>query len=196
MPRIPRLPVDSLTPEQNALMQAITQGKRGKDRPLSEFTYPDGSLRGPFNPWLHSPEIGHNAQKLGESLRFESDMPATLRELAIICVGAHWKADYEFWAHARIALAEGIDPEVVEAIRTGDNPPESEPGVQAVTAFVRETLTMGRVSDETFAAAHGQLGDRGTVDLVSLIGYYCMVSATLNIFQVPMPDGEPSPFAD
>ena len=194
MPRIPLLSIDDLTPEQSALTKAITEGKRGKDRPMSEFTYPDGSLRGPFNPWLHSPEIGHNAQKLGESLRFNSDMPATLRELAIICVAVHWQADYEWWAHARIALKEGLAEDVVEAVKVGKTPPETEPGVQAVTAFVRETLADRRVSDETYAAVHGQLGDRGTVDLVALIGYYCLISATLNVFQVPMPDGETPPF--
>ena len=92
MPRIPRLPVTEMTPEQNALAQSITGGKRGAGRPIDEFTYADGSLRGPFNAWLQSPATGNHAQKLGESLRFDNAMPATLRELAIICVAVHWRA--------------------------------------------------------------------------------------------------------
>ncbi len=196
MPRIPRLPVNDLTADQNALVQSITGGKRGAGRPIEDFTYGDGSLRGPFNAWLHSPATGERAQKLGESLRFDNAMPPTLRELAIICVAVHWRAQYEWWAHARIGLKEGLASEVVDAIKAGETPPETEPGVQAVTAFVKETLTDRRVTDATYAATHGRLGDQGVVDLVSTIGYYCMVSATLNVFQVPLPEGETPPFAE
>jgi 4-carboxymuconolactone decarboxylase len=196
MHRIPRLKISELSPEQESLKNSIIGGKRGKDRVLTEFTYADGSLRGPFNPWLHSPEVGENAQKLGESLRFNSALPPTLRELAIISVAVHWRAQYEWWAHKRIALKEGLSEQVVDAIKAGETPPETEPGVRAVTAFVRELLTTGKVSDATYAAAHDLFGDRGTVDLVSLVGYYGLVSATLNVFQVPMPDGEAPPFDD
>ena len=196
MHRIPRLKITELAPEQECLMKSITGGKRSHDRVITDFTYADGSFRGPFNPWLHSPEMGENAQKLGESLRFASAIPPTLRELAIICVAVHWRAQYEWWAHARIALKEGLSEQVVDAIKAGETPPETEPGVGAVTAFVRELLTTGRVGDQTYAAGHDLLGDRGTVDLVSLVGYYGLVSATLNVFQVPMPDGEAAPFED
>jgi 4-carboxymuconolactone decarboxylase len=194
MHRIPRLNITELAPDQERLMKSIIGGKRSHDRVLTDFTYADGSLRGPFNPWLHSPEMGENAQKLGESLRFASAIPPTLRELAIICVAVHWRAQYEWWAHKRIALKEGLSEQVVDAIMAGDTPPETEPGVGAVTAFVRELLTTGRVSDPTYAKLHKALGDRGTVDLVALVGYYGLVSATLNVFQIPMPDGEAPPF--
>lgn len=196
MPRIPQLPIDNLTEAQNKLFQSITGGKRGAGRPIAEFTYADGSLRGPFNPWLQSPEIGNHAQKLGESLRFDNAMPPTLRELAIICVAVHWRANYEWWAHAKIALKEGLSEAVVDAVKAGETPPETEPGVQAITAFVQETLSLRKVSDATYAAAHDRLGDRGIVDLVTLVGYYCMVSATLNVFKAPMPEGETAPFSE
>ena len=194
MHRIPRVPVTDLTPEQDVLVKSITGGKRGTGRPMSEFTYADGSLRGPFNPWLQSPDIGERAQRLGESLRFDNAMPPTLRELAIITVAKHWRAQYEWFAHAKIALKEGLAPDVVGAVMAGTEPPETEDGVQAVVAFVKETLETGRVSDATYAAAHARLGNQGTVDLVTLIGYYCMVSATLNVFQVPLLEGETPPF--
>lgn len=196
MPRIPRLPINDLPPEQDGLVKSITGGRRYAGRPVGDFTYADGSMRGPFNAWLHSPEAGGHAQRLGEVLRFGNAMPPSLRELAIICVAAHWKAQYEWWAHARIARREGLAEDVIDAVFEGREPPESEPGVRAVTAFARQLLGGGRVSDETYGAVHGRLGDQGTVDLVSTIGYYCMVSATLNVFQVPVPDGVEPPFAE
>ena len=33
-------------------------------------------------------------------------------------------------------------------------------------------------------------------DLVGVMGYYGLVSMTLNTFQVPLPDGEPLPFKE
>jgi 4-carboxymuconolactone decarboxylase len=34
------------------------------------------------------------------------------------------------------------------------------------------------------------LGEKAVVELVGIIGYYCLVSLTLNIFQVGLPEGE------
>jgi 4-carboxymuconolactone decarboxylase len=39
-------------------------------------------------------------------------------------------------------------------------------------------------------------GQHGVVDLVGVMGYYGLVSMTLNTFQVPLPDGEPLPFKE
>ena len=40
------------------------------------------------------------------------------------------------------------------------------------------------------------LGDAGTVELVGILGYYAMVSMTLNTFKAPLPQGTPAPFAE
>ena len=40
------------------------------------------------------------------------------------------------------------------------------------------------------------IGERGLVDLVGTIGYYGLVSATLNVFEVPLPPGEDAPFPE
>ena len=196
MPRLPHLNISDLSTKQMNFVESITKGKRGKNRTTKDFIYEDGSLKGPFNAWLYSSEIGQRAQKLGEALRFDSAIPATLREAAILSVAVFWKSQYEWWAHVRIARKEGLDETVINAILTGEEPTETELGVQAVTAFARETLNDKRVTDATFADAMARLGERGIVDLTTLLGYYCMVSASLNVFQVPVPKGEEAPFAE
>ncbi len=40
------------------------------------------------------------------------------------------------------------------------------------------------------------LGLQLVVDVLATIGYYSMVSITLNAFRVGLPPGEPSPFPD
>jgi 4-carboxymuconolactone decarboxylase len=53
-----------------------------------------------------------------------------------------------------------------------------------------QLLDERRVDDATYAAAERLLGERGMVELVTLIGYYCLISLLLNLFEVPLPEGE------
>jgi 4-carboxymuconolactone decarboxylase len=43
------------------------------------------------------------------------------------------------------------------------------------------------VDSDAYAAARELLGDAGMVELVSLCGYYTMISFLLNAFAVPLP---------
>jgi 4-carboxymuconolactone decarboxylase len=88
-----------------------------------------------------------------------------------------------------MAIAAGISPEAVAAIEAGNDPNLPADDEQAVYAFTRSLLTTGRASDEVYAAAQGHVGDQGMAELAQLIGYYCLVSLTLNTFQVELPQG-------
>jgi len=61
--------------------------------------------------------------------------------------------------------------------------------------FTTELQQTTRVGDPTYQAALALLGERGVVDLVGLLGHYTLIAMTLNTFEVPIPDGKPSPFA-
>ena len=173
MPRLASLDLNKLTPEQKKAADAIVAGPRG-------------GLRGPFEPWLRRPELADRAQKLGEYCRFNSSLAKDLSELAICLIGRHFKAQYEFYAHARLAREAGLSAEIVEAIRTRQTPP-----------FKRDTeyLATNRVSAPNYKRAVDALGEPGVVDLVGVCGYYMLVSMTLNVFEMPLPPGEPEPLA-
>ena len=53
-----------------------------------------------------------------------------------------------------------------------------------IVSFVREMLREHRVSETTFQALYGRLGERGLVELTATIGYYAMLACTLNTFDV------------
>ena len=57
-------------------------------------------------------------------------------------------------------------------------------------------LTAHRVEADTFAAAEELLGEKGLVELASTIGYYCLISMTLNLFEVPLPPGQTAAWPD
>jgi len=52
------------------------------------------------------------------------------------------------------------------------------------SADVREMIRSHRVSEPTFQAIYGRLGEKGMVELAATIGYYAMLACTLNTFDV------------
>ena len=153
------------------------------------------ALQGPFHAWLYSPELADRAQKLGKFCRFSSSLPKRLSELAILVVARHWSAQFEWYAHAPMAISAGISVEVVEAIRTKEIPILDADDERLVYDFVSELLESRTVSQSTYEQAEATLGRLGVVDLVGIVGYYCLVSVTLNVFDMPLPKGEAPPLS-
>jgi 4-carboxymuconolactone decarboxylase len=116
-------------------------------------------------------------------------------ELAILVTGKHWKAQFEFWAHARLAREAGLPEDAIEAIRTGRQPRLDRSDLGAAYGLVTEYLSTNRVTDATYERALATFGERGLVDLIGIVGYYGLVSMTLNIFEVALPAGEAAPLA-
>ena len=167
---------DEMTDAQKTMVTHILDGPRN-------------ALGGPFNVLLRSPEMGDMAQELGAYARFNSSLPGKLREMAIIMTARFWMSHFEWYAHKNAALAEGLDPAIVEAIATGQRPPAMDADETVVYDFVIELLNDRRVSDEAFSAAIGALGESGVVDVIGTVGYYGLVSLVLNADEYPLPDG-------
>lgn len=175
-----------LSDEQRELWDGLTE-TRGGGVGLVDA---NGHLIGPFNAWLHVPKIGRRLSSLGAHLRFGTSIERRLGEVAICTVGAHWRSEFEFWAHAPMALGHGVDESVIDAMREGRVPAFDRPDERVVHSVATQLLHDRRVDDATYAAATSLLGDDGMVELVALIGYYCLISMLLNLFDVPLPPGE------
>jgi 4-carboxymuconolactone decarboxylase len=182
MSRLPLPTRDALPPEGQQVWDSITASR-------GSIVTDEGSLMGPFNAWVTAPGIGARLAELGAALRFESSVDRRLLEMAIITVGARWRAEFEWWAHSRMALHHGVSQEAVDAIARGEQPtlPDDE---RVVHAVARQLVDDGHVDRATYDAARELLGDRGIVELITLCGYYTLVSFTLNAFDVPLPPGE------
>lgn len=182
MSRLPDLRYEDMTAEQQRVHDEIAAGPRG-------------TVEGPLRVWLHVPKLATHAQKLGAHARFQSLLPPPLSELAILVTAATWRSDFEWYAHARLAREAGIGDSVIEAIRVGEEPELADDKARAVYAVSRELHRTRALTDETYATAEGMLGREALVDLVGILGYYTLVSMTLNTFRVPTPDGS-RPFED
>jgi len=184
-PRLPAIPEDKFTPEQRSLIDSIRSGPRGQFK-----------MSGPFYCYLHAPAFGELAQKLGAHCRFGTKVPPRLSEFAILVTAQHWKSHYEWAAHAPIAERQGVKPETIRDLRAGRAPKTAPKDERAIHAFIKEIYRDKRVSNRTYQSVRALLGDAGTVELVGLLGYYAMVAMTLDVFRMPVPAGQPLPFAE
>ncbi len=179
--RLPVLADAAMTDDQRRVAEAIKSSPRGV-------------VQGPLLAWLHSPELADRAQALGAFCRYGSSLPPRLSELAIITVGAHWKAGFEWFAHAPLAEKAGLDPAAIEALRIGGTPHFEQEDEQAVWRFAHHLLQDRSVPDATYRTVEGLLGPAATVELVGILGYYSLICMTINAFGVPVPSGEAEPF--
>ena len=150
---------------------------------------PRTAMGGPFNVMLRAPAMGDLAQELGAQVRFNSGLPAPLREMAILMAARHWTSHYEWYAHKSAALSAGLHPAIVSAIAAGELPKSMQPAEAALHRFCSELLETKRVSDDTFAAAKAAFGEQGVTEIIFTLGYYSMVSMLLNVDEYPLPDG-------
>lgn len=195
MSRLPVIKVDAFNPEQRAMFDAITTGKRATSAGPGAFISEEGGMRGPFHPLVYVPKMGNVVQRLGECIRYEGALSDRQREIAILVSAARWRADYEWVAHARIARECGVPEAIIDALRQRRQPVFDDATEAVVYDVARSALDHGSVPDLLYRRAVESLGNERVVEIVILVGYYTLISLTLNVFEIAPPAGEASPFA-
>jgi 4-carboxymuconolactone decarboxylase len=185
-PRLPAIPPEKLSPEQQALVDSIRSGPRGQAT----------QMRGPFAVFLHAPGYGQLAQTLGGYCRLKTRVPPRLSEFAILATAKIWRSQYEWFAHTGHAERAGVKPQTIAALRIGRLPRSAPKDELAVYAFIKELYRSKRVSDRTYARLHAFLGEEAMVEFVGILGYYVLIAMSLNVFRMGPPAGEPLPFRE
>jgi 4-carboxymuconolactone decarboxylase len=185
-------PLTEMTAEQRAVADAIMKGPRaavGSPAAAAGAT----SLSSPFNVWNRKPELADRLQKVGEYIRFRSSLPSRLNEFAILITARLWNAQYEWFAHHRLAMAGGLNPAVAADLAGGRVPANMKPDEQIVYDFSMEMHEKHGVSDATYQRAVDALGEQGVADLIAVNGYYVLVAMTVNVDRTPIPNGGTPP---
>ena len=183
MSRYREITLAEMTQPQKEVHDEIVAGKRGR-------------FGGPFQLLIRAPEVCRHLSRLGEYLRWGSSLPPALSELAICLTARSIRANYEWYAHAPLAIEAGVPADAIEAIRTGVRPEFANNEQTLVYQIVTELIDTKRLSDARFAEAIKAFGEQGVVELGTIIGYYTAIGNALNVFQVPLPAGTPLPFGD
>jgi 4-carboxymuconolactone decarboxylase len=176
-PRLSILTDEQLNPPQRALVDALRSGPRGKTI----------EIRGPFAAFLHAPAFGDLAQGLGAHCRYKTAVPPRLSEFAILCTARLWRAQYEWFAHEPMALKAGVSPQTVRDLKAGRVPKKTPKDERAIYDLVQELYKTRRVSDKSYKRVRAFLNDAAMVELIGILGYYSLISMTLNVFQMLPP---------
>ena len=179
--RMPEIPLDKMTTAQRSIADAIMTGPRKR-------------MSGPFNAWLRSPELADRLQKVGEYIRFKTSLDHRINEMAILMTAQAWGCQYEWYAHAPLAIKAGLDPAIVAAIGAGRKPDNMKDDEAIVWEFSTQLRRDRGVDDAIYAKALEKFGENGVMDLVAVNGYYDVVAMTLNVARVAPPAGEELPF--
>lgn len=162
---------DGLDPEALAVFEHIKESR--------------GNVIGSFAVLLASPPVAKLIADVGAYMRFESVLAPKVRELAITSALRECDAQFEWGPHEGFAAKAGVSAEAIDAIKHRKPIDGLAPDEAAIIRYARELLTDHKISDETYAAAAGMLDTREITELTGLLGYYAMVSAVLNAFEVP-----------
>ena len=188
LPRLGYLTLESLEPEMKEIFTSITDSERGVG------TLSNGGLPGPFNGWMYTdPEMARALDDIGTAVRSNTtNVPKTMKEVAICVIGAHFRSNVEFWAHSRIALAAGVRQEVLDSIYNSEEPiffeTGEEPFQKAGYDMTKEYLETYRISDKSYQTILDLLGsDKAMIELILVMGHYIGLATQLNILRVPNP---------
>jgi len=154
-----------------------------------------GTIGSPFNVYLRSPVLAERLRQLGEQIRFRSSLPERLKEFAILVTARHWTAQYEWYAHHRLALKAGLSAAVAEDLAQGRRPAGMQEDEAVIYDFSHELHNQHAVSDATFKVAVDKFGEQGVVNLIAVNGYYVLVSMILNVDRTPIPGGGKPPLS-
>jgi 4-carboxymuconolactone decarboxylase len=170
--RLPMPAADAMTAQQREAADALIAGPRK-------------GVYGPFLPLLRSPQLLERVARVGEYLRFDGVLDARIRELATCVAARHVTNQFEWLMHAPLALKAGVSDATIEALRAGRRPRAVPSDEEIALDFAAELLHTHGVSDVTYAAAVGQFGEQGVVELTTLVGYFVMVSWLMNVAHTP-----------
>jgi 4-carboxymuconolactone decarboxylase len=181
MARIPLIaPQSDLNAEQKRVLEGLL-GRRG------------GRIPGPYRFTLHCPEITELMHPFGELLRLKSTFALRLSEFAIIITARAWDCDYVFQAHAKIAVENGLNQSIVDALARNERPKFDKEDEEALYNYLTELFENHTISEKTHTRAKALFGVPGIVEITVLSGYYGMVAMTLLAHDMPLPEGVKPP---
>lgn len=145
-----------------------------------------GLVPGPHKIWLANPKLSRTIVPTGLYYQKESSLSKAEIEIVTILTTARWLSNYGTYEHERIGKRLGhLSAELVERMIAGHSVSFADVRQQAIYDLA-DALLMPRIaSTGLFQRVREHIGDAGIVDVTVLIGWFTMVSMTLNAYDVP-----------
>jgi 4-carboxymuconolactone decarboxylase len=170
--RLPPLGLKELSDEQRELYDDFLAGPRG-------------AVVGPYVALLRAPALARLVEPLGSELRFRGVLEPRIHFLAVCCVAAHTKNQFEWSVQANAALKVGVPSSTLQDIASGIMPKDLAKDEKTVVEMTRQLLGRYKVDDDLYERAKTILGEHGVVELTTLVGFFVMICLVLNVAQTP-----------
>lgn len=151
----------------------------------------DGVLGGPLAFAAYNPAVAkalfdlHNAAVAGS-------LNPHVRELAILVACRETNYNLEWNAHEPSAVKAGVDPKVIDIVRSNRPLTGVDEQDATVIRFGRQMYTDRKVDSATFAKAVEFFGQRGVMDLVAVMNTYAVSGFYAIAVDEHAPAGKPS----
>jgi 4-carboxymuconolactone decarboxylase len=166
-PRFPEFKMEQLNDQQRPLGEKILKVSS------------TGTLSGPNNLMLRSPEMGDRLFMLIDYLRFHTSISHRLNEFAILIQARLWTSQVEWRAHYSLALKAGLAQSVADDLAEGKRPASMQPDEAVVYDMCTELSNRRELSDATFQRARAIFTDQQIVDLTTVTGTYELLAMML-----------------
>jgi 4-carboxymuconolactone decarboxylase len=179
MARIPSATTrDTLSPEAQASYDRIIADR--------------GRLSGPTAQLLpYAPEMAERVSHLGTYVRFETDLNRAQTELATIVAARGLNNAYIWAAHVPPALEEGVAASTVEVVNRGGAVDGLDPTDALIIRVARALVEERHLDAATFEAAKTRFGEKGLLELTTLVGFYSLVACIITTGQFTPREGAP-----
>ncbi|GAB2902975.1 carboxymuconolactone decarboxylase family protein [Microbulbifer echini] len=184
--RIPATPPGDLNEEQKPLYEDMATEMKGY---FSGFIKKrkDGALLGPWAPALRYPKFGKPWWDYVKAISDNPSLPKSVREVAILATGAHFKAGYELYAHSAIGEQIHLASDKIATIAAGERPVDLTCAESTAYCVAVSLAAGGRLPEATWQMAVEAFGEGGAAELIFLVAGYHQISALLNGFDVGIP---------
>jgi len=149
---------------------------------------PRRGVYGPFRPLLQQPALLRAVGKVGEHLRYEGTLDAALREWTICVVARELGNVFEWQMHRGLAAKAGVAEAALAALEGGEpSPADLRADLVLARTVAEELVRHHRLTEATYEQAAALWAAPALVELLTLAGYFAMVSWLMNVARTPGP---------
>ena len=174
-PRVAPLDESKWTGEQRALLQPIKEAR--------------GAVPNIYRTMAQHPKMFTPRLNFGRYIQRESSLPPREREILICRIAWLTSAEYEWAAHTRIGLDNGLTEADIGRLVEGANAPGWNDLDAALVRAAGQLHETAFIDDETWAILAKEFDTRQMMELVMTVGGYHMLAMALNSFGVQLDEG-------